>query len=223
MWYTLCMLYVFYGSDFQRAVVQANKLVAGLRARRPDALVYTFDALAQTASIDELVEASGLFVQKHIVVLRSMFEVKEVGIAVAERAVRFAHSQNIFVIVEERIPAEHTRTFLAHAHKMEEYTRPKEDRVFDVHGLVSALKRRDRRALWEAYVRAKRGGESAEAICGLIHWGVRDMCMSTERYEKYYKKTELFALSRSLLAIYHESHRGLCVMDTALEQWTLTV
>jgi DNA polymerase III delta subunit len=218
------MLYILYGSDTQRAVAQASKLVAGLRARRPEVLVYTFDsASVQVADIDALVEASGLFVEKHIVVLRSLFESKEMGDMVAQRAEHFARSQNIFIIVDGRLLVEHTRALLPHAHKVEEYHAPKKDRVFDAFGLVSALKRRDRRALWEAYVRATRSGESPEAVCGLLHWAVRDMCTSYSRYARVYSMTELRAHSRTLLTLYHEAHRGRYDMGTALEQWTLTV
>ena len=218
------MLYVFHGSDILKVSDRAKKLVAGLRAKRPDASVYSFEgAVTELASLDELVGASGLFVRKHIVVLRSVFEDKETGDLMAKRVQQFAQSENIFVIVENAIPAAHVRLLKEHASKVEEHKREKRARGFDEYGLVSALKRKDKRALWTALLTAQRAGENGESLCGLLHWAVRDMHAHAARYASLYTRDELVGLSRSLITLYHDAHRGLYDIDTALEDWVLAL
>jgi len=217
------MLYVFHGTDTYKVADQANKLVASLRAKRPDASVYVFEgALPDPAPLDELVQAQGLFVQKHVVVLKMPFETAESREVVLARVEQLSVSENIFVLSEGKLLAEHTRVLEKHATKVEEHTKQiRQKRGFDSFGVVSALKARNKRALWEGYVRAQRTGESAEAQCGLMHWAVKDMLQNSARYASKYTKEELVGMSRALITLYHDAHRGRHDLDTALERWTL--
>ena len=45
----------------------------------------------------------------------------------------------------------------------------------------------------------------------------------TEHIANVFKEGELEALSRSLLALYHDGHGGKKDIDLALEKWTLTI
>lgn len=219
------MLYLFHGTDTFRVADQANSVVASLRAKRPDASVYVFEgALIDPAPLDELIEARGLFVQKHIVVLKLPFETTDSRDMVLARVERLSVSENIFVLSEGKLLAEHKRVLEQYATKSEEHTKVvTQKRGFDSYGVASALKARNRRALWEGYLRTQRSGESAEAMCGLMHWAVKDMLQHPVRYSSKYTNEELVGMSRSLISLYHDAHRGIYDLDTALERWTLSV
>jgi len=218
------MLYVFYGTDTNKVADEANRIVAALRAKRPDALVYTFDAANfEGVILDELVNARGLFVEKHVVLLKGVFEKADTSDMVLARVEQCAGSENIFVLAEGALPVAHKRALEPHATKMVEHKRPAQARrQFDECGLVAALKKRSRRHLWEAYLRARRAGDGPEAIAGLLHWGVKDM-LGGRLGAGVYTQEELRALSRGIIACYHEAHRGTYQLDVALERWVLSV
>ncbi len=218
------MLYVFHGTDGGRVVDRMNATLLGLRTKRPDAQVYTFEGDGfDISKVDELIDARGLFVERHVVVLKGVCETAEGRDRMFPRLERFALSENVFVISEGGLHQAHKKTISAYAHKVEEHERPeKKKRVFDEFGMVTALKERNKRALWEGYIRARMAHETPEASCGMLHWAVRDMLLHSARYVKQYSHEELCALSRSLIEVYHEAHRGRYDLDIALERWILT-
>lgn len=236
------MLYVFYGTDTHKVADQANRLVALLRAKRPDAQVFSFenDTFA-IGDLDALVAAQGLFVEKHVVVLKNTFDVGEVRDLVIARLEGFAGSPNIFVLTEGKLLVDHKRALEKHATKIEEHNKTdgkKQD--FNVFALADALGMRDRRALWMGYVGARRAGLVPEAIQGTLHWAIKGMLAARDasspdsvgqtlamfgknkRAAQNFTREELVHLSRSLIAVYHEAHRGKGDLDTALERWCLT-
>lgn len=215
------MLYVFHGSDTHKVADRANALVAALREKQPDAGVYFFeDAFEDISPLDELVEARGLFVSKHIVVLKGVCEKKESRELVFERLSRFAESEHVFVLAEGSVHIAHKKLFAEHADKVEEHTKPSVQKGFDPYGVARAVKERKRRELWVAFLRARRGGESPEALAGLMHWAVKNMLHTGAAR---YGAEELRTLSRQLIEHYHEAHQGRYELEPALEQWVLTI
>lgn len=237
------MLYVFHGTDTYKVADQANRLVASLRAKRPDAHVFTFEGVACTeVALDELISAQGLFVEKHVVVLKTPFETVESRDCVIARLERFNASQNIFVLSEGKILAEQRRVLEKYAHKIEEHNKTEVKKMeFNVFALSDALIARDRRALWMGYVEARRKGLVPENIQGTLHWAVKGLLASRDassaeeagqkpvvfsrqkRAAQNFTRAELVHLSRSLIEVYHEAHRGRYDLDVALERWCLGV
>ncbi len=219
------MLYVFHGTDIGKVADRTNDTVRALRTKRPDASVYVFEGDEfEIAQVDELIDAQGLFTERHVVVLKGVCETSEGRDRIFPRLERFSRSENVFVVSEGSLHPSHKKTLATHSHKVEEHARAEaKKRPFDEFGMVAALKDRNRRALWEGYMRARAGNETPEASCGLLHWAVRDMMLHETRYVNRYSRDELRALSRSLIEVYHEAHRGTYDLDTALERWTLSI
>lgn len=238
------MLYVFHGTHTHKVADQTNKLVAGLLAKKPLAQVFSFEGgMVQESDLDALIEAQGLFVEKHIVVLRQTFEVAESRDVVLARLKRLADTQNIFVISENKLLAEYKKILTKHATKIEEHTQAvKEKEAFNVFALGDALGARNKQALWVGYIQALRAGLEPESIHGTLHWAVKAMLGAAntksaeeagqkssyaynkfKRYVTNFKKGELVALSRSLITLYHDARRGKTELKTALEQWVLKV
>jgi hypothetical protein len=80
---------------------------------------------------------------------------------------------------------------------------------FDQFGVAAALGTRDRKKLWLGLRSSFRHGEKAEAVAGLLAWKARQM-----------RDAEL---SRQLVALYHDSHRGAGDLELLLERFALTV
>jgi hypothetical protein len=237
------MLYVFFGTDTHKIADQAHRLVVGLRAKRPDAQVFTFESDSfTTGDLDELVTAQGLFVEKHVVVLKNTFDTVERRDLVLARIEQLASSQNIFIITEGKLLADQKRTLEKHADKIEEHNKIDGKRLeFNIFALGDALGARDRRGLWLGYLQARRAGLAPEAIQGTLHWTVKGLLAARDasspdavgqklpmfgknkRAAQNFTRAELVGLSHSLIAAYHEAHRGKYELDTALERLCLNI
>jgi DNA polymerase III delta subunit len=90
-------------------------------------------------------------------------------------------------------------------------------RGFDPFGLTFAFAARDRKKLWLGLMQAFKSGEKAEAVAGLLNWKVRQ---ELERASGI-KREELIKLSRQLVYMYHDSHRGAGDLELLLERFAL--
>ncbi len=237
------MLYVFYGTDTLKVADQTSRLVANLLVKRPDAQVFSFESGAVSErDIDELVEAQGLFVEKHIIVLKQMFDVAESRDMIMERLEKFASTKNVIVVSENKLLAAHKKALTKHATKIEEHKKEVVSEVkFNVFSLADALGARNKRGLWTGYVQALRAGLEPESIHGTLHWAVKAMMIASKvssadeagqksftynnykRFAGNYTKKELGNLSKSLISIYHEARHGKHDLKVALEKWCLAV
>lgn len=237
------MLYVYYGSHTERVADHANKLVAGLLKRRADAQVFRFEGGGfEVQDIDELIEARGLFIEKHVVVLKQPLETRESRDHILERLEQFQLSENIFVIAEGVLGAKEKKALEKHAEKIEELAAEKRTATeFNVFALGDALGARKRKELWLLYLQARHAGVEAASLLGTMHWAVRGMLLARrtananeagqkpfmyskfKRYAANYSEQELLTLSRKLIAIYHDTRRGKVNIENGLERLTLTV
>jgi len=90
-------------------------------------------------------------------------------------------------------------------------------RGFDPFGLTFAFAARDRKKLWLGLMQAFKSGEKAEAVAGLLNWKIRQ---ELERASGT-KREELATLSRQLVYMYHDSHRGAGDLELLLERFAL--
>lgn len=137
------------------------------------------------------------------------------GVFASERAEEFfeiaeglVESPHTFVFEEEKLLKGPTEKLKKAGAKVEVAKKPaaKEYR-FDQFGLTGALANKDRKKLWLGLVRALREGEKPEALAGLLAWKARQM-----------KNADL---SRELVFMYHDSHRGMGDLALLLERFAL--
>ena len=136
------------------------------------------------------------------------------GALAGERAEEFldiadvlADSIHTFVFEEEKLLKRETDIVTKAGGKIEKAEVVKKDRGFDPFGLTFALGARDRKKLWLSLTQALRAGEKAEAIGGLLAWKARQMKDAN--------------LSRQLVFMYHDSHRGAGDLELLLERFAL--
>ncbi len=235
------MLYVFHGTDTSASLAKTQAFVEMLRRKQPDAEVFRFDE--DTFSPDgvrELAYARGLFVEKHLVVLRGVLGSTAYRESLIALCSTLKESPNVFVLHEGKLDAALKREVGAHADKVEECAEKGGGKPsFNIFALGDALGTRDRRLLWTLYVKALRAGHEPEELHGTLFWAVKSMLLASSttsaeeagqkpfvwgkfnRYAKAYTKEELTGLSRDLVELYHEAHRGRYPLETALERWVL--
>jgi len=130
-----------------------------------------------------------------------------------------AGSMHTFIFVEEKLLKAPTIALEKAGAKIEVVKTEKKERGFDPFGLTFALGARDKKKLWLGLMQAFRAGEKPEALAGLLHWKVRN---ELERASGI-KKEELSAISRKLVFMYHDSHRGAGDLELLLERFALTL
>ncbi|MBI3634475.1 MAG: hypothetical protein HY228_02545 [Candidatus Yonathbacteria bacterium] len=124
---------------------------------------------------------------------------------------------------------------------------------FNIFSLGDALGERNKKELWVLYQRAIGAGFSSEEISGTLFWAIKNIALmkqaksrvsiDTERHDSaesdcglnpfvarktrvfasHYTMEEIVSLSRNIVTLYHEAHRGGEPIDIALERFILSI
>ncbi len=132
----------------------------------------------------------------------------------------FRTSPHTFVFEESKLlkkPLTKLQKTAVEIHTLEE---KKKEETFNIFALANAFGSRDRKHAWLLLARAFREGIQPENIIGVLHWKVRDM---SAKSQKVYTKKELQELSRALIVMYHDAHRGLGDLSLQLERFVLSL
>jgi hypothetical protein len=122
----------------------------------------------------------------------------------------FAESPHVFYFEEEKLLKAETTALEKAGAKIEKQEKvEKAARGFDPYGVTYALGAKDRKKLWLALIQSFRAGEKPEAVAGLMAWKARNMGDAK--------------LSRTLVELYHDSHRGAGDLELLLERFALTL
>lgn len=240
------MIYLIHGSDTFLARAKARQLVESLTTKKPDASFNRYNVENfEPGMLDELIGSQGLFVARLIIELDTLFTNAEYKTAILDNLTRLAASENIFIILEEKLLKTELRAFEKHAEKISEYSVAdgaivkKGKTGAPPFALADALARRDKKELWALYIQHTTAGVAAEELHGLLFWQIKMMLLATITpsaeaagiksfvYNKAraaavnFSTTELQALSRKMVSIYHDAHRGLGDLNILLERCIL--
>lgn len=127
-------------------------------------------------------------------------------------------SPHTFVFEEEKLLKGPTTAVTKVGARVEVAEAKKKAEGFNMFGLATIFGNRDRKKLWIELNKAARAGTVPEAVAGMLHWKVRDMM---QKGSAKYSKPELASLSRELITLYHDSHRGAGDLGLLLEKFAL--
>lgn len=230
------MIYFLYGDNTEesgKAVhAKASALAAELLKKKPDASFFTLtDENWNEAAIEEYTGGQGLFEHKHIVMVKDVFSAKGGGKerrdAFLKKIELFAASPNIFIFAENFLDKAPLKKIQTHAAKVQEIrstvsSHGTASTPFNVFGIADAFGARDKKKLWILYRTAIALGKAPEEIHGLLFWQVKSMILS-KRYGGNFTRTELAAMMKKLVSVYHDAHRGMHDFETALEIFVLNL
>lgn len=121
----------------------------------------------------------------------------------------FAESPHTFVFEEEKLLKAPTDALKKVGAKIEIEKPVKKEYRFDNFGVAEALGKRDKKNLWLGLMHSWRAGEKPEAVAGLMCWKARQL--------------KDVKMSRELVRLYHDSHRGAGELELLLERFALTL
>jgi len=237
------MLYFLYGTDTNQSRKKLHVLLDSLAKKRPDAEVFRLkEDNWNEATFQELLNAQGLFDQKYIAVLDGLLEYKESTELVVENVKAMQESAHIFLMIENNPAKKIVDSISKHAEKTQEFARPeKKKEFFNTFALGDALGSKDKKSLWVGYLEALRAGVSAEEICGVLFWQVKNiiLAMNTKsasesklspfvdskarKFAKNFTKNELREISSALVESTEKVRNGEGEMEVLLERVVLSV
>ncbi|MCR4274653.1 MAG: hypothetical protein NUW02_01200 [Candidatus Campbellbacteria bacterium] len=234
------MLYVLHGTDRKKVREESKKILTGLAIKRPGAQVFRLvDEGATIERLKELLESTGLFEAKYIVVLEFALGDEIFDEAIMSLAPALAESKHIFVILEEKIGTPLQKVFEEHANKVQELDLPKEEKKrFNIFALTDACVRRDKKNAWTVLQKALREGMVPEEIFGSVWWQFKTLALvdrgDTEGMKpftitkarsalKLFSQEEIHTLTHELVTLYHEARREGPPLEIALEKFILNL
>jgi hypothetical protein len=123
----------------------------------------------------------------------------------------FAESPHTFVLVEEKLLKAETEALKKMGAKIEIAKKNPpaggKEFKFDQYGVATALGAGDKKKLWLGLMQSFKAGEKPEAVAGLMCWKARQI--------------KNVKLSRELVRLYHDSHRGAGDLELLLERFAL--
>ncbi|MDP2705203.1 MAG: hypothetical protein U1D31_02550 [Patescibacteria group bacterium] len=236
------MIYFFYGKNTKALRTKLHVFIDVLLGKKPDASVVFIDKNSWSEEkFENLIEAQGLFSEKNIIVLDSLFEEKEIEPALTRTLSSLKQSKNIFVIIE-KAPSSVLRSRIEKSSEKTQFfdiSDEKDEKKPNVFSLTDAVSQGDRRKAWVLYEKFIRQGVSAEEIHGALFWQIKALSLSltsktaveaglhpfvfskskTAAVKQGKQKTE--EMLSSLVRMYHESRRGGEGLEDALELFIL--
>jgi hypothetical protein len=211
------MLVVIAGTDPKARAVERRKIWQGpLEEIETDKVsVEEFAALAATDSL--FGEAKGYRLQNIFSTDAQRGLDGDAFIALAEALVSSPHT---FILEEEKLLVGPKRALEKAGAKIIEIKAVEKKEPFNVFALGNALSARDRKKLWLGLTTAFASGVAPENIAGILAWKARTLASGARSEED---KKAWAALSRELVVMYHDSHRGLGDLALLLERFALRV
>ena len=231
-----------HGTDHKKARDKTRALTDALQKKKPDALFYRITTQNYAENpIESLVSGQGLFESKYIVFYDNIFESKEIKEKIAGVLAEIKESDNIFIFLEKEIDKKTLDKMTKCAEKVQEFTasETKTKKEYNPFAISDALHARDKKRLWMLLLEAKKKGNAAEEIHGIIWWQVKVLkLVSISRDAKEadlspfvfskarvaagnFSKEQIVGMLSDLVAMYHDAHRGEKDFWVEMERWVL--
>ncbi|HYD93007.1 MAG TPA: hypothetical protein VEB18_00945 [Candidatus Paceibacterota bacterium] len=216
------MIYLFHGSDAEKARAKALAWVAAAREKQPDAAYVRIEPGAITSEV--LMEAAGtqgLFFLKTLVLIDEPFSDATSGELLLSHLDVLAESQNPIGILAPKLLAARTKRLTAKAEKIFVFDlkEKKPTRGFNI-ALVNALANKDGQTLWKELVKAEREGDAPEMLHGLLHWKARDLM---QKGGGKWGESGARELSIRLIELLSDARGGGLTLSQSLERFALSL
>jgi hypothetical protein len=220
------MMYVSIGGDVKQRAALRRKLYKGALEELPsDISPEELAALAGTPSL--LGETRAFFMRGVFASKKKADEEEEseeesgaLKDALPSLAEGLVASPHVFIFEEDKILAKPLAAFQKAGAKITDLGKEEKKAELEIFALAGALQKRDRKALWLLLMEALRQGIQPENIAGILAWKARTMLAGARTPAE---RTQLEKLSRELVVMYHDSHRGAGDLALLMERFALTL
>lgn len=169
------MLYCLWGSDRKAVSDQAKHLVEGLKKKRPNAEYFRLEADSSVSLLEQLLEASGLFEEKYIVLGDDLWKNPDMKDVLQDRAKDLADAPHVFILIGDAPDAATRKKLSAVAAKVVELDEEKEERDNSIFGWTEAVVQGRTVPAWLGLCDLKRKGHAPEAVMGALWWQLKSV------------------------------------------------
>jgi DNA polymerase III delta subunit len=236
------MLYFLYG-DVPKAAEKARGIVDSLLLKQPDAARFKIDSQSWEANeMESLLHGQGLFSQRYIIELRHFLENSDATESIISFLPEIAESPNVFIWVDRDVDAKVLEKIEKHATKVQNFAEIKKPEApkFNIFSLGEALCERNKQKLWVLFQDAL-NYFAPEEIHGTLFWQIKGLLLAqkfktakeadmkdfpfnkAKAGAKKYSEEELEKMASELIAVSHDSRRGVHNFEIALERWVLSI
>ncbi|MEK7390622.1 MAG: hypothetical protein AAB635_00615 [Patescibacteria group bacterium] len=228
----------------EKVLKTAQGLVSALQKKRPNALVFRMSGDEWNRdSFDGIATGQGLFENKYIVVLDSLFQNEEAAEYLKDKLEGLSVAEHAFVVIECAPKTAVKNLIKKFAEKVWEIKEApvtnKKD--FNIFALTDAFGERNKSRLWTLYQKALMSGNEPEAIHGVLFWQVKSLLAAAQSknaedaglkpfvwgkargFLKNYSLDELKKISSDMVNLYHLSRIESVPFEIALEEFVLGV
>lgn len=236
------MIYLFYGTDRNKALSKALSIIETKIEQKPDAVVFKVDAFTVNKNLlIELSGSQGLFEQKYIVHLKDVLSDEVSKEVVFSFLKDLKESDNIFIITDGSLLKKDLVKLEKHTEKMWEHVLKEKIEVKEnIFSITNYLLVRDKKNLWIEYQKLRKTF-APEEIHGTLFWCFKNMLLAAKSkdiqetglkpfvYSNSKKASLKFSLEEmemkfwELTKLLGDSRRGEGELDVLLEMWVLEV
>ncbi len=238
------MLYVYFGSDIQKSQLAWRKFAEAVKAKRPDAEVFELDDENFTDQVaDELLHGQGLFVTKHIILGKRLWQNKDAERWLADHGEEIKKADHMFLLWEEKLLAPAKKVLTKVEAELKEFEKKAVAEVKDnfIFSLGDALGMRDRLKLWKTIAAASVKGYEPEEVFWQLFGMAKNMALVAREesdqnlplhpfvakkargYLRQWGDEGAVKLTGDLMALYHDVRRESRELDVALERFALEI
>lgn len=236
------MLYLFYGSDRNKALKNALNIIEKKVAEKPDANIFKIDKSNLSKEIlEEMCGSQSLFEKKYIVHIKDVFDEDESMRIISPFLKDLKESENIFILTEGDLNKKEITLIEKFADKVWSYEMKKvAEQKVNVFGITDYVLNRDKKNLWINYQKLKNDVPVAE-IHGIVFWafknimiaanaktakesGLKDFVFNkSKKASAKFSKEELDEKLWQLVSMLGDSRRGEGELDVLFEKWVLEI
>lgn len=234
------MLYLFYGTDRNKALEKALGIMDKKLAEKKDAMIFKVESSNLTQDLlAELTGSQGLFEQKYIVHIKDVFSDETNKTTVLGFLKELKESDNVFIWTDGAILKKDLTRIEKHADKIWEHVaKEKVEQKENIFAIANHLQSRDKKNLWIEYQKL-RSHFAPEEIHGTMFWAFKNIALvaaskdaassglkpfvysNTKKALGKYSPDEIKDKLWSLTRILGDSRRGEGGLDVLLEKWVL--
>ena len=165
------MIHLFYGNDIDKRRTAYEKLFN--KQKSSFFLMNDFDFNKE--EFENLIYASGLFVDKYFIILENVLEKDEIKEFILKKLKDLSESNNNFVFIEQSLSKNIVDKFKKYTENIKLFDLPKTipKGRFHLFDLTDVLGKKDKKGLWILFQKAINSGIIPDEIIGIFtEWGV---------------------------------------------------
>ena len=170
--FTIHMLYLYTGTDREKARAAMNREVARL-AQSEHATVLRLTDANVLADLQAALKGGGMFGGARVLVCEDVLQSQEMKEVFLETLPGLSRAADAVFIYEEKPDAATRRMLEKYAHKKERFDAAKKAEDKTAFSLAYALQKGDRKALWVGYMRELQKGSKPEMVHGILFWAAK--------------------------------------------------